>query len=211
MINQSVRWTAVGRRNFLEALQLLDQSKQTRFLAVALAITPLIFLTRWISGIHGTFMYDDLDILAVVRTMPLAQSLWLVHGDVPIPLFRIFFAGMYALFGVNELYWNLYFLLLILAVNLTALAILISVGANLIVSVLFYLTTMSAAVWNYNPTVGYYSMSIYPQIGLLGLVGRFRHHSLAFGRPGFSTSGWRWWRASSPLSSIPPGPMCRWR
>lgn len=30
---------------------------------------------------------------------------------------------------------------------------------------------ISAAVWNYNPTVGYYSMSIYPQIGLLGLVG----------------------------------------
>jgi hypothetical protein len=36
---------------------------------------------------------------------------------------------------------------------------------------LFYLTVISAAVWNYNPTVGYYSMSIYPQIGLLGLVG----------------------------------------
>ena len=30
---------------------------------------------------------------------------------------------------------------------------------------------ISAAVWNYNPTVGYYSMSIYPQIGLVGLVG----------------------------------------
>jgi hypothetical protein len=171
MINQSVHWAAVGRRNFLDALRSFDQPKQTRFLAIVIAITPLVFLTRWIAGIHGTFMYDDLDILAVVRTMPLVQSLWLVHGDVPIPLFRVFFASMYALFGVNELYWNLYFLLLILAVNLTALAILVSVGANLIVSTLFYLTTMSAAVWNYNPTVGYYSMSIYPQIGLLGLVG----------------------------------------
>jgi hypothetical protein len=36
---------------------------------------------------------------------------------------------------------------------------------------LFYLTVISVAVWNYNPTVGYYSMSIYPQIGLVGLVG----------------------------------------
>jgi hypothetical protein len=116
-------------------------------------------------------MYDDLDILAVVRTTPLMQSLWLVHGDVPIPLFRIFFAGMYALFGVSELYWNLYFLLLVLTVCLTALAVLVALGANLIVSALFYLTTISAAVWNYDPTLGYYSLSMYPQIGLLGLVG----------------------------------------
>jgi hypothetical protein len=171
MTDQSLNRLMAGRRTVIDTLHLLDRSKQTRFLAVAIAITPLIFLTRWISGIHGTFMYDDLDILSVVRTMPLAQSLWLVHGDVPIPLFRVFFASMYAMFGVNDLYWNLYFLLLVLAVNLTALAILVSVGANLIVSVLFYVTTMSAAVWNYDPTVGYYSMSIYPQIGLLGLVG----------------------------------------
>jgi len=118
-------------------------------------------------------MYDDLDILSVVRTMPLVQSLWLVHGDVPIPLFRIFFASMHTLFGVNELYWNLYFLLLVLTVCLAALAMLVALGTNLIVSALFYLTTISAAVWNYDPTVGYYSMSIYPQIGLLGLVGCF--------------------------------------
>ncbi len=118
-------------------------------------------------------MYDDLDILAAVRTLPLAQSLWMVHGDAPIPLFRIFFSGMYALFSVNQLYWNLYFLLLVLAVCLTALAVLAALGANLTVCALFYLTTISAAVWNYDPTVGYYSMSIYSQIGLLCLVGIF--------------------------------------
>lgn len=172
MINRSVRcWATAGRRRILDAIRLADQSRKKRFLAVALAVTPLVFLTRWFGGIHGTFMYDDLDILSVVRTMPLAQSLWLVHGDVPIPLFRIFFAGMYVLFGVNEAWWNLYFLALVLAVSLTALAILISVDANLIVSALFFLTTISAAVWNYDPTVGYYSMSMYSQIGLLGLLG----------------------------------------
>lgn len=116
-------------------------------------------------------MYDDLDILLVLRTTPLVHSLWLLHGDVPIPLFRIFCAGMYALFGVHALYWNLYFVLLVLAVNLTALAVLVALGTNLIVSALFYLTMISASVWNYDPTVGYYSMSIYPQIGLLCLVG----------------------------------------
>jgi hypothetical protein len=171
MTDQSLSRLMAARRTVIDTLHFLDRSRRSRFLAVALAITPLVFLTRWIAGIHGTFMYDDLDILSVVRTMPLAQSLWQVHGDVPIPLFRIFFAGMYALFGVNELYWNLYFLLLVLAVNLTALAIIVALGANLVVSILFFLTTMSAAVWNYNPTVGYYSMSIYPQIGLLGLLG----------------------------------------
>ena len=172
MINRSVRcWAVAGRRSFLDTIRLADQSRKTRFLAAALAITPLVFLTRWFGGIHGTFMYDDLDILSVVRTMPLTQSLWLVHGDVPIPLFRVFFAGMYALFGVNEVWWNLYFLSLVLAVSLAALAILIAVDANLIVSALFFLTTISASVWNYDPTVGYYSMSMYSQIGLLGLVG----------------------------------------
>jgi hypothetical protein len=107
MINQFVRWTFSGRQTFLDGFQHLDKSKLARFFAVAIAITPLVLLTRWFGGIHGTFMYDDLDILAVVRTVPLVQSLWLTHGDVPIPLFRIFFAGMYTLFGVNELYWNL--------------------------------------------------------------------------------------------------------
>ena len=170
MTDQSISRLMAGRRTAIDTLQLLDQSRRSRFLTVAFAITPLILFTRWFGVIHGTFTYDDLDILAIVRTMPLPQSLWLVHGDVPIPLFRIFFAGMYAMFGVNELYWNLYVLLLTLAVNLAALAILVDLGASLIVSALFYLTMISAAVWNYT-AVGYYSMSIYPQIGLLGLFG----------------------------------------
>jgi hypothetical protein len=78
MINQCVRWTFSGRQTFLDGFQHLDKSKLARFFVVAIAITPLVLLTRW-----------------------------LTHGDVPIPLFRIFFAGMYTLFGVNELYWNL--------------------------------------------------------------------------------------------------------
>jgi hypothetical protein len=55
-------------------------------------------------------------------------------------------------------------------VNVTALAILTALGANLVISALFYLTVMSASVWSYT-TLGYYSMSIYPQIGFLGLIG----------------------------------------
>jgi hypothetical protein len=151
-------------------LPQLDQNKGTRFLAVVMLFTPLIVFTKWFAVIHGTFTYDDLDLLLVARTMPLMQSLLVMHGDVPIPLFRIFFSGMYALFGINELYWNLYFLFLMLAVHLTALAILITLGANLVVASLFFLTTISASVWSYT-TLGYYSMSIYPQIGLLGLIG----------------------------------------
>ena len=170
MIHRSARWALAGWQKFLGAVELLDQTRRTRFLAVALAITPLVLLTRWFGVIHGTFTYDDLDILLVLRTTPLLQSLSLLHGDVPIPLFRVFFAGMYALFGVHELYWNLYVLLLTLAINLSALAILVALGANLVISALFYVTMISAAVWNYT-AVGYYSMSIYPQIGLLGLVG----------------------------------------
>lgn len=170
MISQSTQRVAAGSRDAFDLLQQLDQTKRARFLAVALSLTPLIVFTKWFAVIHGTFTYDDYDILAVARTMPLAQSLPLMHGDVPIPLFRIFFSGMYALFGVNELYWNLYFLLLTVAVHLTALAILVALGANLVVAALFYLTMISARVWSYT-AVGYYSMSIYPQIGLLGLIG----------------------------------------
>jgi len=151
-------------------LPQLDQNKGTRFLAVAILFTPLIIFTKWFAVIHGTFTYDDLDLLLVARTMPLMQSLLMMHGDVPLPLCRIFFSGMYALFGVNELYWNLFFLFLTLGVQLAALAIVIALGANLVVASLFFLTTISASVWNYT-AVGYYSMTIYPQIGLLGLIG----------------------------------------
>ena len=140
-------------------LPQLDQNKGTRFLAVVILFTPLIVFTKWFAVIHGTFTYDDLDLLLVARTMPLMQSLLVMHGDVPIPLFRIFFSGMYALFGVNELYWNLYFLLLMLAVHLTALAILITLGANLVVASLFFLTTISASVWSYT-ALGYYSRRV---------------------------------------------------
>jgi hypothetical protein len=172
MLSQSAHRVAALWRGALDCLQQLDQAKRTRFLAVALSLTPLVVFTKWFAVIHGTFTYDDFDILSVVRTMPLAQSILVMHGDVPIPLFRIFFSGMYALFGVKELYWNLYFLLLTLTMHLTALAILVALGANLVVAALFYLTTISASVWSYT-AVGYYSMSIYPQIGLLGLIGVF--------------------------------------
>src|SRR5882757_7824293 len=170
MIVQSERWYFIGWQDLLDAFRRCDQSKKARFLAVVIALTPLIVFTKWFAVVNGIFTYDDFDILMVVRNVPLAQSLFLVHGDAPIPLFRVFFAAMYALFGVKEFYWNLYFLLLILAVNITALAILTALGANLVISALFYLTVMSASVWSYT-TLGYYSMSIYPQIGFLGLIG----------------------------------------
>jgi hypothetical protein len=170
MVAQSAPPVFVGLQILGRLLSRLDQSKRARFLAVALSITPLIVFTKWFGVIHGTFTYDDLDILAAVRTMPLAQLLLVLHGDATIPLFRLFFAGMYALFDVKDAYWNIYFLFLILAVNLTALAILIALDANLVVAALFYLAVISAQVWSY-VAVGYYSMSIYPQIGLLGLIG----------------------------------------
>jgi hypothetical protein len=170
MVRQFTRCVVASWRSVFDHLQRLDQSERTRFLAVAISLTPLIVFTKWFAVIHGTFVYDDLDILMVVRTMPLAHSLSVMHGDVLLPLFRIFFSGMYALFGSNELYWNLYFLLLTVAVHLTALGVLVALGANLVVAALFYLTMISARVWSYT-AVGYYSMSMYPQIGLLGLIG----------------------------------------
>src|SRR5437764_999956 len=125
----------------------LDGSKPARFLTIAVCLTPLIALTKWFDVLRGTFTYDDLEILSVARNMPVLPSLTLLHGDATIPMFRMFFLGMYTLFGVNELYWNLYFLLLMLAVNLAALAILVALGANLVVSALFYVICMSASVW----------------------------------------------------------------
>lgn len=161
---------AESRRVVLACVRRLDQSKRRRFLAVAIVFTPLIVFTKWFAVIHGAFKYDDFDMLLVARRTPLGQSLLAMHGDVVLPLFRLFFAGMYTLFGVDELYWNLYFLFLILAVQLAALAILVAVGADIVVAALFYMATLSASVWSYTG-VGYYSMSIYPQIGLLGLIG----------------------------------------
>jgi hypothetical protein len=151
-------------------LQACNGSKRARLLTILLVLTPLIVVTKWFRVVDGIFTYDDFDLLAVLRTMPLAQAMVTFHGDVPLPLLRVFVAAMHGLFGVDEFWWNLFFLLLILAVNWTAVAILIGLGCDLLVGGLFYLTAMSAAVWDYT-ALGYYSMSIYPQIGLLGLIG----------------------------------------
>src|SRR5258708_7469961 len=158
-------WTAL-----LTTLRRSDRTKKARLVAVLAVLTPLAIFTKWFGVIHGTFTYDDLDILAVIRTAPLLPSLLLLHGDAAIPLFRIFFAGIYAMFGVQELYWNLYCLLLMLMVNAAAVVLLVRLGTNLVVAALFYVTVMSADVWTY-VALGYYSMSIYQQIGLLGLLG----------------------------------------
>jgi hypothetical protein len=170
MADQLVHGAFGGRRSVRSRLIQLDQSKSARFLAVVILFAPLIIATKWFAVIHGTFVYDDFDMLSIARTTPLAKAIFLIHGDVPLPLFRAFVSGMYALFGVNELYWNLYFLFLTVAVNLAALALLIVLGANFVVASVFFLTTISASVWSFT-ALGYYSMSIYPQIGLLGLVG----------------------------------------
>jgi hypothetical protein len=164
------RYVAATWTVLLTTLRRSDRTKKTRLVAVLAVLTPLAIFTKWFGVIHGTFTYDDLDILAVIRTAPLLPSLLLLHGDAAIPLFRIFFAGMYATFGVQELYWNLYFLLLMLMVNAAAVVLLVRLGTNLVVAALFYVTVMSADVWTY-VALGYYSMSIYQQIGLLGLLG----------------------------------------
>jgi hypothetical protein len=147
-----------------------DRTKKTRLVALLATLTPLVIFCRWFAVVHGTFAYDDLDILAVIRTTPFVTSLLLLHGDAAIPLFRVFFAGMYAIFGVQDVYWNLYSLLLTMAVNTAALVLLVRLGTNLVVSALFYVTAISSAVWT-SVAFGYYSMSIYLQIGLLGILG----------------------------------------
>jgi len=164
------RWVAAAWTALLATLRRNDRTRKGRLAAVLIVLTPLAIFTHWFVVIHGTFTYDDLDILAVIRTAPLLPSLLLLHGDAAIPLFRVFFAAMYATFGVHELYWNLYSLLLMLTVNVAAVALLVRLGTSLLVSALFYVTVMSAGVWNY-VALGYYSMSIYQQIGLLGLLG----------------------------------------
>ena len=158
--------------NLVDRLPPLPKTKRARFLAIVLLLAPLIVFTKWFDAFHGTFTYDDLDFLGVARTSPLIRSLLDIHGDVPLPLTRVFFSSMYALFGTTEAYWNLYYVILVLAVQLTALAILVSLGSNFVVASCFFLTAISASVWNYT-AAGYYSLSIYVQIGLLGLIGIF--------------------------------------
>ncbi|SHN82323.1 hypothetical protein [Bradyrhizobium erythrophlei] len=197
MNTQPEQWLIAGRRHLSTAIRRIDQSNKRRFFAVIIALTPLIVFTKWFAVLHGIFTYDDLDLIAVVRTVPLGQSLLMMHGDVPLPLCRIFFEVMYSLFGVTEFYWNLYFLLLIGAVNITAVALLAALGTNLIILSLFYLTTISASVWSYT-AVGYYSMSIYSQIGLLGLIGVL---GIALWRNGGSAN-YKW--LSLAASALPP-------
>jgi hypothetical protein len=156
----------------MHAITQLDRSKRARFFSIAIFLSPLAVTAKWFGVVRGFFMYDDFDILLVVREVPLMQSLFVFHGDGPIPLFRVFFTLMYHTFGVNEVFWNIYVILLMLAVNLVALAILIELGVGFVSAALFYVIMLTASAWQLM-SYGYYSLTMYPQIGLCGLIAAF--------------------------------------
>src|SRR5581483_1989288 len=157
---------------FVETIDRLDRSERIRFWSIAILLSPLAITAKWFGVVHGFFMYDDFDLLLVLREVPFVKSLFVFHGDGTIPLFRIFFALMYNAFGVNEFFWNAYIILLLVALNLMALAILIELGVGFVSAAYFYVVMLTASVWQLM-SFGYYSLTMYHQIGLCGLVAAF--------------------------------------
>lgn len=153
----------------MQAIARFDRSKRTRFISIAILLSPLAVTAKWFGVVHGFFAYDDFDLLLVTRELPFAQSLFVLHGDGTIPLFRVFFAVMYRSFGVNEAFWNIYIILLLLAVNLAALAIMVELGVGFVSAAFFYAVMLTASAWQLM-SFGYYSLSMYHQIGLCGLL-----------------------------------------
>ena len=68
MMSRGVPWTSCRASEMSQALLVVLRKaigpRITRLVALLATFTPLVIFCRWFAVVHGTFTYDDLDILA---------------------------------------------------------------------------------------------------------------------------------------------------
>ena len=154
----------------MSAYRWADATEARRFTSALVVVAITCYFAKWSSVVwRGYFTYDDLELLQINKALPLSESLMLTHGDSLILVLRLFFKVFWSIFGDNALFWNLYVALLLLSLNIVAIYILVSNGVRLIPLIIATFLLVWAPVWSYN-AVGYYTISIYPLIGLLALL-----------------------------------------
>jgi hypothetical protein len=137
-----------------------DTKKNLLVLAICLVFA---FATHAGNIVNGYFNMDDFEVISVNRTVPFFQSLFIPHGnDHSLPLFRAEMRTLDALFGQNQIPYNLFiFLMFALVPFFTYLSFRI-LGIGIKSFAVFLILFTSATGWN-DLVPGFYIMSIYLQ------------------------------------------------
>jgi hypothetical protein len=127
-----------------------------------LAITTLL-VSRYAPTLHqGFFQFDDFEIISVMRTHPLHETIFMVHGDHTMPLFRLEVWLMHALFGFNAFFYNAALLMMLGVLLLFGVLLLKEMAAGFVGAALFFVLAGTASLWG-EFLAGYYAVSTYLQ------------------------------------------------
>jgi hypothetical protein len=117
----------------------------------------------------GYFRYDDFEFVGVARDGSFWSALWQPHGDHVLPLTRVLFWLAYHLFGVTAWPYNAAVLLCLAGCLIAGVRLLVELKTGVFAQLLFI-----GLVVFWSPAAeimsGYYILSTYLLIALLGLV-----------------------------------------
>jgi hypothetical protein len=127
-----------------------------------LAIAALLIARYAPTLCHGFFQFDDFEIISVMRTHPLREAIFMLHGDHTMPLFRLEVSLMHALFGFHAVFYNAALLILLGALLLFGVLLLTEIGVGFVAAALFFVLAGTALPWG-EFLAGYYAVSTYLQ------------------------------------------------
>lgn len=113
---------------------------------------------------NGYFNMDDFEVMSLNRTTPLAQAIFIPHGnDHALPLFRAEMKTLDALFGQNQIPYNIFIFALFALIPFFTYLAFKRIGIGLAGFAVFLFLFTGATGWN-DMLTGFYIMSIYLQI-----------------------------------------------
>ncbi len=114
---------------------------------------------------NGYFRYDDFEVVTVCAEGTLLDQLLVIHGDHTLPLFRIEMWFLLNCFGTNELFYNVFYFLIFIAVLLVTFFLLRQLETDSRAPYLFLLLFVTWIGWAHL-VAGYYILSVYLQVVL---------------------------------------------
>jgi|GEM_PF-6782801 len=152
---------ALGISRFEDFYQGLTETKKN--LLVLCLCFVFAFACHGGNVMNGYFNQDDFMVIAVDRTTPFVQSLFIPHGnDHTLPLFRAEMHTFDVLFGQNPLPYNLFIFILFALIPFFTYLSFKRLGLGLPSFAVFLVLFAGATGWA-DMIPGFYIMSIYPQ------------------------------------------------
>lgn len=133
------------------------------------AIAALLLLLYAPTLRQAFFAYDDFEIISVMHAHPLREAIFMLHGDHTMPLLRVEFSLMHALFGFNTFFYNAALLLMLGALLFFGVLLLKELGAGFVAAALFMVLAGAGQLWG-EFLGGYYTISTYLQQTVLSVL-----------------------------------------